>query len=289
MADFVHKQLMWAVAMPLVIAALCMVISWQPWRRDQREKVRGWWGGPLGVGVGYLVGHVTINKWPAPPLAEATDFLFFIAVAATVVGVTESFRHPPALRWSLRALLSLGVSWCMISNGYKSGHGSGMVAAWTGGQAMGIFLIWTLTERLAERRAGPSIPLALSLLIAVASVFFLQAGSAKLAQLAGALSAALGGATLVAMSVQRVSVARGMMAVVIPLYCALILFSWQYDKPLGTPIILVAAPLALWLAEWRESLTGVIARILLVVAPALIALALLLWFLLNEAAGESMY
>ena len=289
MAEFVQTQLTWAVAMPLVIATICMVISWRPWRRDHREKVRGWWGGALGVGLGYLVGHVTINKWPALPPVQATDYLFFIAVAAMVVGVTESFRLPPVLRWSLRALLSLGVSWFMISNGYKSGHGSGMVAAWTGGQAMGLFLIWTLTERLAERRAGPSIPLALSLLLAVASVFFLQAGSAKLAQLAGVLAAALGGATLVAMSVRRVSVARGMMAVVIPLYGALILFSWQYDKPFGTPAILAAAPLALWLGEWRESLTAVIARVLLVVAPALIALALLLWFLRNDAAGEWMY
>lgn len=289
MLEFIQKQLTWAVAMPLCIAIICMVIAWRPWQRDRRESVRGWWGGTLGIGLGYLVGHVTINKWPSLPPAQATDYLFFIAVAAIVVGLTESFRLPVLARWGFRAALSLGVSWFMISSGYKSGHSGGVVAAWTVGQAAGMFLIWSLTERLAERRPGPSIPLAFSLLIAVASVFFLKGSSAKLAQLAGVLSAALGGASLVAMSVKRVSVARGMMAVVIPLYGALILYSWQYDKPFGTPVILAAAPLALWIAEWRESAAATIGRVLLVIAPALIALTLLLWFLLDEATGESLY
>jgi len=289
MLEFIQKQLVWAVAMPLSIAIVCMVIAWRPWQRDGRETVRGWWGGPLAVGLGYLVGHMTINQWPAWPPAQATDNLFFIAVATIIVGLTEAIRLPAPVRWALRALLCLGVSWFMISNGYKSGHRGGVVAAWTVGQAVGIVLIWTLTERLAQRRPGPSIPLALSLLIAVASVFFLVGSSARLAQLAGVLGAALGGVSLVAMSVQRVSVARGMLAVMVPLYSALILYSWQYDKPLGTPIILAAAPLTLWLAEWRESATAAIGRILLVGVPALIALSLLLWFQLDQAAGESLY
>ena len=70
MLEFIQKQLVWAVAMPLGIAIVCMVIAWRPWQRDGRETVRGWWGGPLAVGLGYLVGHVTINQWPAWPPAQ---------------------------------------------------------------------------------------------------------------------------------------------------------------------------------------------------------------------------
>lgn len=289
MEEFIHKQLVWAVAMPLGIAIVCMAIAWRPWQRDKRESIRGWWGGPLAIGLGYLVGHVAINKWPSLPPSSGDDYLFLFAVAGTVVGVLESIRMPVWIRWSIRLVLCTTVSWFMLSKGYKSGHTAGILVAWTAGQALAIFLVWTLLERLAERRTGPSVPLALSLLLAVASVYFLRGSSGKLAQLAGVLSASLGGAALVAMSVPRVSSARGLLAVAIPLYCALILYSWQYDKPFGTPILLAAAPLALWIAEWRESLTAVVGRVLLAVVPALFALTLLLWFLLDQASGESLY
>jgi len=293
MQEFIQKQFVWTVAMPLGIAIVCMIIAWRPWQREGRESIRGFWGGPLAIGLGYLVGHVAINQWPNWPPAQPTDFLFLIAVAAIVVGLLESARMPLAVRWALRLLLCLSVSWFMLSKGFRDGRPALLVAAWTAGQTLSIFLIWTLLERLAQRRAGPSIPLVLSLLIAVASVFFLKAASsAKLAQLAGVLAAALGGASLIAMIVPRVSVARGMLAVVVPLYGALILYVWQYPQPLGTPIILALAPLLLWAAEWRESITAVIGRVLLAMVPAfiaLIALILLLWHRLDAAQGESLY
>ncbi len=289
MEEFIQKQLVWAMAMPLGIAIVCMVIAWRPWQREKRESVRGWWGGALAIGLGYLVGHVAINKWPALPPASGDDYLFLFAVIGIGVGFSESIRMPVWIRWGIRLVLCAAVSWFMLSKGFRSGHTNGVLLAWGSGQTMAAFLVWTLLERLAERRTGPSIPLALSLLIAAASVYFLKGSSGKLAQLAGVLSASLGGAALVAMTVPRVSSARGLLAVAIPLYCALILYSWQYDKPFGTPVILAAAPLVLWIAEWRESFTAVVGRVLLAVVPALIALVLLLWSLLDQASGESLY
>ncbi|MCC6909490.1 MAG: hypothetical protein IT430_16240 [Phycisphaerales bacterium] len=288
MQEFIEKQLVWTVAMPLGIAIVCMLIAWRPWQH-QREAVRGWWGGALAIGLAYLVGHVAINRWPAIPPASTDDVLFLLAVAATAVGLLESMRMPAWLRWSIRAMLAAAVSWFMLSMGFRSSNSAGALAAWTVGQAAVILIVWTLLERLAERRTGPSIPLAFSLMIAVASIYFFKGGSGKVAQLSGLLAASLGGTALVAMFVPRVSAARGMLAIAVPLYMALILYSWQYPKPLGTPVILAAAPLALWLAEWRESVTAVAARVLLVAAPALVALTLLLAHLLDAARGESLY
>ncbi len=289
MQEFIEKQLVWTVAMPLGIAIVCMTLAWRPWQRERRDSVRGWWGGALAIGLGYLVGHVVINHWPSMPPANTDDYLFVLAIAAAAVGLLESMRMPMWLRWCIRAVLAAAVSWFMLSNGFRSSHSAWVIAAWTAGPAAAIFVVWTLLERLAERRTGPSIPLALSLMIAVASFYFFKGGSGKVAQLAGLLAASLGGAALVTMMAPRVSIARGALAVAVPLYLALILYSWQYPKPLGTPIILAAAPLALWLAEWRESVTAVAARVLLAAAPALIALILMLVHLLDAASGESLY
>lgn len=289
MQEFVVSQLVWAVAAPLAIALLCMTIAWRPWRRRGRESIRGSWGGALGIGAGYLVGHVAINRWPSLPPAGPTDWLFVFAAAGLAIGLIESIGGRAWVRASLRLVLCAGVSWFMLSPAFRQSQPAGVVAAWAAGQAASIFLIWTLLERLAQRRTGPSIPLALSLLMAAAGVFFLKTSSGKLAQLAGVLSAALGGASLAAMSAPLISVSRGMLAVAVPLYAALILYVWQYPQPLATPVILAAAPLLLWAAEWRESVTAVIGRVLLTLAPALLALILLLWRLLDEAGGESLY
>lgn len=289
MQEFIVNQVVWAVAMPLGIAAVCMVIAWRPWKREARESIRGHWGGAPAIGFAYLIGHVAINKWPNLPPAQPTDFLFLIACAAIIIGLLESLRMPAAARWALRLLVCTSVSWFMLSKGFRTSQPGGVVAMWTAGQALSIFLVWTLLERLAQRRTGPSIPLALSLLIAVASVFFLKASSGKLAQLAGVLSAALGGVSLVTMIAPRISTARGMLAVIVPLYCGLLLYAWQYPQPWGTPIILAAAPLLLWMAEWRESVTSVMSRSLLAMLPALIALILLLWHALDQTTGESLY
>lgn len=293
MLEFMQKQLLWAVVMPLGIAIVCMVIAWRPWKREGRESVRGWWGGPLAVGLGYLVGHVAINRWPAFPPVQPTDYLFLIAALSTVVGVLECIRMPWWIRWTIRLALSGAVSWWMTSRGFKSSHAGAEVAGVVALQAAGLFVVWTLTELLAERRRGPGLPLALSLLIATASVYFLKSSSGLLAQLAGLISATLGGAALVAMSARGISAARGMLAVALPLYAALILttlYAW-HDPPLPwyPPVVLGAAPLLLWIAEWRESVTAIIARVLLAVAPALVALVLLLWYLLSAATPESLY
>ncbi len=289
MQEFIVNQFVWTVAMPLGIAIVCMTIAWRPWRRGDREGIRGWWGAPLGVGIGYLVGHVAINQRPSLPPAQPTDYLFLIACAGIIVGLLDSLRMPAVVRWALRVALCAGVSWFMLSRGFRGEQEGPVIAAWTIGQAAALAGIWSLLERLAARRAGPSIPLALSLLIAAAGVVFFKAGSGRLAQLSGVLGAALGGAALVALAAPRVSSARGLLAVVIPVYGALILSMWQYPQPFGVPIILAAAPLLLWAAEWRESVTTVIGRVLLALTPVLVALLLLLWHLLDEAGGESLY
>lgn len=283
------SQFVWTVAMPLGVAIVCMSLAWQPWRRTDRERIRGSWGAPLGIGAGYLIGHVAINKWPSLPPAQPTDYLFLIALAGILVGLADSFRAPPAVRWTLRLALCAGVSWFTLSRGFRAEQPPSVVAAWTVGQAVALAAVWSLLERLAARRSGPSIPLALSLLIAVAGAVFFKGGSAKLAQLAGVLAAALGGAALIALAAPRVSPARGLLAVVIPVYGALILSMWQYPQPFGVPVILTGAPLLLWAAEWREPVTALLGRVLLALAPALVALILLLWHLLDEAKGESLY
>lgn len=281
------SQFVWTVAMPLGIAIVCMTIAWQPWRRTDRERLRGWWGAPVGIGAGYLIGHVAINKWPSLPPAQPTDYLFLIALAGIIVGVVESFRAPPAARWTLRLALCAGVSWFTLSRGFRAEQPATVLAAWAVGQAAALAAVWSLLERLAARRSGPSLPLALSLLIAVAAAVFFMGGSAKLAQLAGVLAAALGGAALIALAAPLISPARGLLAVVIPVYGALILLMWQYPQPFGVPVILAGAPLLLWAAQWRDSVTAALVRVLL--APAMLALVLLLWHLLDEAKGESLY
>lgn len=283
------SQFVWTVAMPLGVAIVCMSLAWQPWRRTDRERIRGWWGAPLGIGAGYLIGHVAINKWPSLPPAQPTDYLFLIALAGILVGLAESFRAPPAVRWTLRLALCGGVSWFMLSRGFRAEQPATVLAAWAVGQAAALAAVWSLLERLAARRSGPSLPLALSLLIAVAGAVLLKGGSAKLAQLAGVLAAALGGTALIAMAAPRISPARGLLAVVVPVYGALILLMWQYPQPFGVPLILAGAPLLLWVAEGRETVTAVLGRVLLAVTPVLVALILLLWHLLDEAKGESLY
>lgn len=224
-----------AVAPPLVIAAL------PGWRKGRAGTVAG----TLGLGAGYLAAHWVEAGLPAIPPLEVVGWTFWFAAAAAALAVVEAFAPPSARwRWPVRILLAVTLPLCFIDPLFESGWTTARGAAWIGGLGLGLFLWWTLLDRLSGR--SPGLP-ELAVLCATAGgsgLAMLLSGSRLLGELGAAFAASLAAGVAIALILRRFSMA-GSAGVVATVLAALLINAHLYAELRAVPALLaVLAPLA---------------------------------------------
>jgi len=161
---------------------------------------------------------------------------------------------------------------------------------WLAGLAVGGLLFWTVLDLLAKRSTGAAWPLALGVVAVGSSVVLLYAGSLKLAQLAGALAACLGVATLIGWWRPLLSLARGAVPVVAVLLSGLWLAGYFYAEALASSVGLLAlAPLAVCFTAteaWQRLPNWL--RNLLFLAALLVPVALAVTLAIRAAPAEEL-
>lgn len=264
-----------AVAAPAVVCGGLLLVAWRPWRRDA-PIAGGAWGGVIGLGAAYCLGHAVLEGRPAFPPKEAWHWLAYLVVAAMVIGLLDAMN-----RWGARARLGAWVVLAGLTGWLVVLPAAGHAWLWRAGLAVAVFGWLSIINAYANRVEGASLPLSLCFAASGASVLLLLSGNAKLALLAGGVAASLGTTTVVTWWRPSASLARGsatVLAVIIPglLYSG---YSLSFSEiPIWAYALAAAAPMAAWarqvrpisrLAGWQATIVAVIASL----AATLIAIA----------------
>lgn len=150
------------------------------------------------VGVGFtqreVVPRDAATGWPEWPDQAGWPWLTWAALAALVAGLLARLpRLPQALVWLLRAGAANLAAGMLVSADLRA-------AAWWAVPAFAALVLaeWALLEELARRPSGGGVPLGLSFTCLAATAVIIHAHSARLADGATVLAAALGGLAIAA-------------------------------------------------------------------------------------------
>ncbi|HEX6886381.1 MAG TPA: hypothetical protein VF530_23600 [Planctomycetota bacterium] len=168
-------------------AALVLVAAARPWRG--RLGVTPAWGAPLALGAGSALGFWLTRGAPAFPPAQATHWLFYALLAATLVGLLAA-PAPRAARVG-GAALALLQPWLLLAFQRERYWGRAEGLAWCALLALAALGSWGALAR-ASRCHGAAAELGLALALALVAGAYGLGGGALLAQLAGAFALAAG-------------------------------------------------------------------------------------------------
>ncbi len=237
------------VLLPALVALGVLALGWTRPRSASGDAVAP----ALAVGLGYAAGHAALAGWPPFPPIEATQWLFVFALAAAALAILPlSTAGGRGLR---RALIALGVplplAWPLAQHTWSKPE----TAAWLAGLTLGIFALQTALDALRERPAGRWLPLALVVSASLGGATVLLSGSAWVAQLAGVLAATLAALALAAMLWPARSPRGALLPAGTLLFALLVTGVLYVEVPLGSGLLIAAAPCALWLLEvkWKAS------------------------------------
>jgi len=261
------------VLAPALVAALVLVLAWRPWLSGARAPDGRWSGAPA-IGLAFLVGFAATIGPPRLPFAggalSGQEWLAWIALAAGVpLAVAARPGRAAVLRGLLTVALVEGVLRAMFVH-----HWSGAPAIlWFAGLALALNLHFWSAEALARRAPGAAMPLSWIVVGTGLALTSGLTGSTALAQLAGAATAALGPALVLAWWRPRFSLAGGAATMVVLVLFGIGLCARFYSSlPRLEASLLLCAPFLAWVAELpplrsRRPRVRALARALAVLVP----------------------
>jgi hypothetical protein len=242
--SFYSQPLLDGVVFPAAATAAVLLLAWRPWRRGLAPE-RTAWGVGLALAAGYLVGHVGVEGGRPPwPPREAVDRLWYLTFAAAALSLLDGWRRCPAWpRWLLRAALWLGAVWALALPALLQPGVGEAVPTLLGLGAAGL-LFWAALAAVARRLPGAALPLALLPTAAGTAVLLYRCHSARLAQLAGVVTAAL--LPVLARSCARpaLTVATAPVVLLLPGLWLMARFYCDPPAPVTSLALLTAAALA---------------------------------------------
>ena len=248
METVIFNAAVWGILVPATITGLLMLVEQPPWRvTSESDTPLGFgWAGALTYPLGLVIAFVGTGG--APKNIPA------IAFVAVLLGLFEfGIRKPQWARWLVRAAAITTIMFALI--------GFQFTDYW---ETLGQDLLWGTTivaiaallfetfDRVGRNRPGATVPLTMMILAAGTAGFFALVGTARVAQMIGALAAVAGAATVVALWNCNTRIAPGASTAWGLLYAGLTmfaLFSLMELPPLGPFAILLVAPHLLWLGD----------------------------------------
>ncbi|HEY7314462.1 MAG TPA: hypothetical protein VH643_34255 [Gemmataceae bacterium] len=273
------SMLRYGVALPVLVSAAVLLISWPLWRRTKLPQ-KGAWAVALALGLGCAAGQIGVEGARSFPPREAADRLFYLTLAAVALDVLDFQRFCPSwLRGALRAVLWLVVVWSLLPPALRTEASRGVPASWLVGLGLAGLVFWFALALTARRLPGTTM--LLLFLVSAGTIGVLSRGhSVTLTQLAGVLTAALLPILIRSACGPPVILATAPVMVLLP---GLWLRSHFYDyepPPMPAFLLLAAAtvtgtlgllPGIRSLAPWRRCLLCAAAASLLATAAVLLA------------------
>lgn len=277
------------VLAPAGASLVLLVILARPWRKNALSA-RAWAAAPAVV-LGLAVGFWALFGLPKLPPAQGWEWVFHAAVLAAFAGILEGLLKRPAwLPYVWRVGLSVLTTW-LLAPRFDDFASTRMY--WLAGMAMLCVALWA-TVALAETRVHPVCAVIVIMVAAISGslILALYGNQAKFGQVAGALTAALGGGWVVAIWNGR-AVSLRALAPVVALVLSPLMFNGNFYTYSETPalafILPATAPLVLVLClSPIRKLGGVKAALVYLGAAAIPAGSAILLAALSGA-GDSYY
>jgi len=211
------------------------------------------WDVPLALGLAYFVTHAVM--FGVAGLHPGRNVLNLIAWAALLLGVLGAvFNAADRRRFlgtALMAVIGLGMIGAVLWP-LRASLGIGPMWGWTLGLGALATALWAGLSPLARRAPGPLVPIALLIGLTAEALLLERAGSAKAAQMLGALTSAVGATMLIALFDKRLTLAGAAAALMVAVAAGLASFGHFHaysEVPLLAWPLAMASPLGLWVAR----------------------------------------
>lgn len=279
---FPIRILAFGVLLPAVVAGFVLFVAW----RRSLFTMNGKWSGAVAFTLGYLIAHFAAFGMPSFPPTDATQWLAYLAVAAMVVGLVESFWQAPSwARWFWRWGFSGLVLWLLLRSvvEYTWGLPKGLV--WLLALSIVMLMFWTALDALAERIKGAFLPALLFITSLGSSIALMLGRSASISQLCGSVTVMTIVSAIVGWQQHNFTLAKGAAAVLTVLLFGFWLNGVFYAYlPMVTAVLLMLSPMVGWLGQmppmrrlpaWQSVFVQILAALLLVVVANIIAVRLM--------------
>lgn len=243
------RQAMTVLVPAMIAAAAVLLASWRPWQRATRVE-HGYWGGAAALGAGCLAAFYFVAGGRGFQLHERWHWLWMIASAAMGLGLIASFVRANLLMKILSGIALAGATAAL----FMPPRSAANPLVWKAGLGASVLIFWMLSEPLANKRRGVSLPIAMAVVFAGASIVLLQTRQAGYSLMAAALSSMCGVSMMIAILNRRFSFANGAMHVIGAMLTSLCVIGWLYnltDVPVWPFALLMVSPLAMWIGELR--------------------------------------
>jgi hypothetical protein len=179
------KPVLLGVLVPGTVALILFILLGR-WRKDRPI-------GTLALALGYFAGQFVVAGLPDRYPVVSTEWIPFIALAATMVALIAAHSKLPAIAlWGLRFLLLASILGVLLRKQ--------IAGQWTPTERTAYLLaiacagldLFAVLDRLVRQPLRIGSPLMLTALTAASSAALVQSGSLLLGQLNGVLTATLG-------------------------------------------------------------------------------------------------
>ena len=277
MQETIFSAAFYGVILPMVVAAVVLLVGWRPWQERSGERVR--WAPPLAFGLAYSATHIGLGGKP--------ETMPYIVAGITVVGLAESF-YPDVqpLHWVRRAAVVPLLLWLVAGFMFENSWSTTQALLWSGGLAVAVAGMIGSFDAILERHQGILGPVVLTIFGTGAALVLALNNTARIGQLIGGLTAAAAVSAAVSWWRHEAYVSRGGVTVFV-LTLATVYASGYFqlfEQPVWASVALLAAPHLLWVGEFgglaeMEGWKGTALRV------GLIAVAVGIAFGLGYASG----
>jgi hypothetical protein len=284
-----RNDILFGVVLPFVLSGALLKVP-------RLLRYRGYWTGPIAIGVAFTAGFGCIegsaHLFPFPP-SSAIPWLFYLGLFFTIVGLVDALVKTP--KWirpiAVFVLIMVGAGVLLrfqfVNHVWDAMHGS----IWLIGIA-GVGVIWWACFELAASEGGVIMPLGAMFICGIAGLAAMLVADQTVEQAMGALAMALAAAAGVVGWFKDVSLARGTAVVVAGVgVCCLSAAYFLSDVPILDLSLVGVAPLLLaasgWLPLGKRPWLRVVIRLAIVLIPLGVALGLAAKQFRDEAAERS--
>jgi hypothetical protein len=244
----------------------------------------------FGCSAAYIAVHLGFSdNWNIPHFPPSDKGEWLLAVAALVVlpAIFEAILSESAARFNIFVFLARAIAMCLaiwltFSDMLGRTYSGTMYHVWFAGACAIGLLQWELNAALARRISSLSMA-SMLLPVCVGSGIALALSDTKHGMLIAGIGATAGTITVASWFSTGAPLARGLVSVASPLTYVLVLCGRFFaETPLSMSALLIAAPLAGWIAElppvkrlrpWQAGLIRMVAVALVVGAAVAIAAA----------------
>jgi hypothetical protein len=250
--DDLTRQIVFGLACPAVITGALLAPGAFS-RPEASHRDRGHWRVPLAVGLPVVLAFLALYGWPGA--SDTWRTAAFAPMLGLVAALLATLVPAPWLRAALVVAVA-GILTLLIRPYTRPEHWAVRALP-----APALVALIGLMQVLASRRRGPSLTIGLAIAAAAGAGLVLFSGFLKLSVPLGALAVSTWVLALYSLRRPDLSLARGVMLIVLPTVFTALFFAYLEVKFRKDPIppaafaLVACAPLAMWLGElgWVRS------------------------------------